>query len=283
MILNGSCRHKHHVRCYVETYVLNPDKACRLCSSKIDPKLWDNPLDLKPVEETSPSLLSPFRAIASFVSEKLDNSIDNSMKSLLKQNLPIATLQRKGCTPQTLIEEMDTRLFSFLLNDTQYSTKNLKTLGFTWEHYLLGGFTSLHVGKARQRFEMGLFVDMIETLAHLNELCSNDVNIIMSLNLRPEEWKALCPPKLPPVAAMYQLGYRVPHLIETEFTLQEWHEIMGLDRMIMQQLYKFSIEQYLEFIRFDSTHAEEFAHRFKFNPYKNGFALNGRNTLLSNR
>lgn len=259
---------------------MRPDQACRLCHTKMDPSLWDNPLDLKPVEETSPSIMSPFRAIASFVSEKLDNSIDNTLKSLMKQNLPIATLQLKGCSPESLLQEMDTRLFSFLVNETKYTTQNLKELGFNWDHYLRAGFTSLHVGKARTRFEEGLFKDIIKTISNLNDLCSKDIEVIKSLELTPTEWRLICPSNLPPVAAMYQLGMRARDIIELNYSLQEWHEVMGLDRMIMQQLYKFRIEEYLEFIRFDNANAEEFAHRFKFNPFKNAFGIHGRNNLL---
>lgn len=286
VILNGSCRHKHHVRCYTETYIMNPDNACKSCSQKMDPSLWDNPLDLKPIEEVipTPSLLSPFRAIASFVSDKLDNSIDSTLRSVLKQNLPVATLQRKGCTPDALLKEMDTRLFSFLVNETNYTTKHLKSMGFNWEHYLLAGFTSLHVAKARERFQEGLFTDIIVTLSNFSELCSGDVSVMLSLKLSAKEWKLLCPVNLPPVGALYRLGMRTQELIEMDFSLQDWQEIMGLDKLVMQQLYKFRIEEYLQFIKYDQPSAEEFAHRFKFNPFKTAFGIqHGRNPFIPNR
>ena len=281
--MNGSCRHKHHFRCYVEGYVLSPDHACRLCDHKMDPSLWDNPLDLKPMEEPTPSLLSPFRAIASFVSEKLDNSIDNSLRSVMKQNLPVATLQRKGCSPDALLQDMDTRLLSFIMNETKYTTQNLKVLGFTWDHYLSAGLTSLHIEKARERFEGGLFKDIIDTLSNLNDLCSQDIVIIKSLNISSKEWLTICPATLPPAAALFKLGFRTQDLIELDYSLQSWQEDMKLDRTIMNQIYKFRIEEYLQFIQYDQSKSEEFVHRFKFNPFKQAFGLNGRNNFLQNR
>lgn len=275
VLLNGSCKHKHHFRCYVESYVMKPDQACRLCDSKMDPSLWDNPLELSPAEPAEPTFLTPFRALATFVSDKLDTSIDNSLKSIMKQNLPVATLKLKGCTPESLLQEMDTGLFSFLMNETKYTSRHLTELGFNWDHYLRAGFTSLHVKKARQRFD--LFKDIIKTVPNLNDLCSNDIEVIKSLDITPEEWRLICNVK--PVCVLYKLGMRTGDLIDLGYSLQDWQEIMGLDKLVMQQLYKFRTEEYLEFIQTDQRNAEEFVHRFKYNPLKNVFG-NGRTHIL---
>jgi hypothetical protein len=233
--------------------------------------------------EEAPSLLvSPFRAIASFVGQKLDGSLDTSLRSFLRQDLPVATLQRKGCSPDALLKELGTRLMDTLIDETHYSAEQLRTLGFTWKSYLEAGLSPKHIAKARERFQGSLFSVIIATPQNLSDLCSGDINRMIALKLTAQEWKSLCPN---PASSLHQLGFQANHLMALGYSLQEWDEIMGLDMKCIRMLYKFDPQDYLQFIQFDSELKDEFVHRFKFDPYRQVFGASehGRGRVLHTR
>jgi len=249
---------------------VDPDNACRLCDGQAPAaRLWDNPLDLgsadAPGAPDAPGA-TVFRTIRSFVARGLDASLDGSQRGLLRQRLAVPTLRLKGCTPDTLLRELDTRLMDVLLDETAYSAEELRALGFVWKTYLLAGFRAGHLKKARARFGADLFTTVIGTVPNLAELCARDTQAMAALGLKVAEWVLLCPRLMPPAYALQQAGFRARDVIALGFSLQEWHEVLRLDQNCMRLL-NFETAHYFELTQFDSKLQDEFIHRFRFNPF----------------
>lgn len=280
--LNSSCKHVYHLLCYVECFLADPNTPCRACDSDNvkNVKLWDNPLEVKDGslaaggESEGLSLMSPLRAIASFVSQRLDSAIDTSKKALLLQDLPVATLQAQGCTADALLKELGTRLFDLLLK-TRYSPENLRTLGFTWEALLLSGMSLRHIDEARRVFGDAFFSELVGSVPHFISLCSNDIS---KFPLKPSEWALLDPF---PALALAKANFKAIHLIPLGFTMKEWSDHMKLDQLLMKQHFKFRTEDYLLFVNHDFATAQEFRLYFKFDPFSNFFGQNEQRRPLA--
>jgi hypothetical protein len=257
----------HHLRCYVESYLLEPDNACPLCAeARPSARLWDNPLDLGEAAADSAESGAPLWAIGNLLRRGLDLSLDRSLRTLLRQGLAVPALRLKGCTPDALLKELDTRLMDVLLDETQYSAVELRDLGFDWKTYLLAGFRAAHVPKARARWGADLFRVVFVTSMHLVEFCSGDVDAMVALGLAPAEWRLLTPRLMAPAAILHQAGFKARHLIALNYSLRDWHEVMGLDRALMKKC-EFDVATYSEFIQLDNKLRDEFVHRFKFDPF----------------
>jgi hypothetical protein len=257
---------------------MDPNISCphqNCIKEKISGDLWDNPLDFTdvPKEEEAPSLFQPFSIIANFISQKLDASLDSSAKTLFKQALPINTLKLKGCSCDQLIAESGTKLFDIIL-ETKYSADNLKALGFTWEKYLLAGFSPSHFKAAKVRFNEGLYTVIIQSVANLMVLCSGDHESALKLGVTPREWKLLCPSALAPAFSLAQNGFNAGHIVAMDYSLAQWKTDMGLTRSHMTQNFKFSTDNFLEFIHQDRQLAAEFISLFNFNPFNTYFSKN---------
>lgn len=260
----------HHLRCYVESYLLEPDNACRLCGdARPVARLWDNPLDLgdEAADSAESAAASPLWAFGSLLRRGLDLSLDRSLRTLLRQGLAVPALRLKGCTPDALLAELDTRLLDVLLDETQYSAAELRELGFDWKTYLLGGLKAAHLPKARARWGADFFTVVLVTPQHLGELCGKDVTAMVALGLSPAEWKLLTPRLMAPATILQQFGFKARDLLALRFSLREWDEVMRLSRYTMG-LCEFDMASYLEFIQFDNKLRDEFVHRFKFDPFE---------------
>ena len=250
--LNGSCSHLLHLRCWREKGCCSrPKGTVDMESDLMDPLRIMGDMKEEPAEMKTP--MNPFRRLFSSLSNSLDAAVDTNGTTLARRKTPVKELIANGYNAVTLVQE-EPNIVPILIQEGQYTSLQLKQLGFHWELLIQGGLSE----NTFQVIYPILGKDFIDTfvvdLSSLLILCSKDITQIPRLMITSSDLGLKIK-----AADLFEAKMEPRTMVAFGFTIEQWVKDLCLQE---SNLSTWSNDSLRELIRHNPEEKVAFDHFF---------------------
>jgi len=222
-LLNGSCSHVLHLRCWRE--------AGSCCAPPADAVNMEDDLSdpLRIMAGTPPAqaaaaapTMNPFAGVLSSLGRLLDDAVETTGASLARRKAPVSEFLSKGFNALGLVAK-EPVIVPILVLEGEYSAQQMQGLGFVWATLLQGGLTEQNFTSIYAKLGVSLLTTFVGGLADLLVLCSDDLAQLPRLGITAADLGTKVS-----AGDLFEAGLTDRTLLEFGFTVEEWASALKL-------------------------------------------------------